>query len=379
MNRGFFIIKLLTQEDKEKVYREGNKDPWIVNEQPLRLIEWYLGFDADKQCTSHSTAWVKFPSLPVEMWVEKTLLALGKSLGTLIVVDKRTLNHEYGHYASVLIDIDFAKLNIDYVYVEAGGRNFLQPFEILKRPKYYSKCKIVGHLDSECRKKHVTAVNTPPATASTSQQSNALVIHQGETNTTWKVAGQKKNDTVELEQQLQDELVNSEAVLRRDTAEFERSKQANLAHSVLVNMAKSLSTVALNTKPVGNVELARTRLPNPGRIPVLSLSTPVCDALEESSEYISHKKFNILGSVGETLNNPLLEINKVDEVAKRAKQQQLISLQAKIDALRDNDSMSDSEESELGVRARKGSSPRLKSSSNTSHQVKLSKTQTPKV
>ncbi|XP_026459187.1 uncharacterized protein LOC113359827 [Papaver somniferum] len=364
MNRGFFIIKLLTQEDKEKVYREGNKDPWIVNEQPSRLIEWYLGFDADKQCTSQSTVWVKFPGLPVEMWVEKTLLALGKSLGTPIVVDKRTLNHEYGHYASVLIDIYFAKLNTDYVYVEAGGRNFLQPFEILKRPKYCSKCQIVGHLDSKCIKKYVSAVNTPPATASTSQQSNALVIHQGDTNTAW---------------QLQDELVNSEAVLRRATAEFERAKQAKLAHSVLVNMAKSLSTVSLNTKPVGNVELERTRLPNPGRIPILSLSTPVCDALEESSEYISHNKFNILGSVGETLNNPLLEINKVDEVAKRAKRQQLIALQAKIDALRDNDSMSDSEESELGVRARKGSSPRLKSSSNTFHQVELSKTQTPKV
>ncbi|XP_026445435.1 uncharacterized protein LOC113346043 [Papaver somniferum] len=193
MNRGFFIIKLLTREDKENFYREGNKDPWIVNEQPLRLIEWYPWFDADKQCTSHSTVWVKFPGLPVEMWVEKTLLALGKSLGTPIVVDKRTLNHKYGHYASVLIDIDFAKLNTDYVYVEAGGRNFLQPFKILKRPKYCSKCKIVGHLDSECRKKHVTAVNTPPAIASTSQQSNALFIHQGDTNTAWQVAGQKKN------------------------------------------------------------------------------------------------------------------------------------------------------------------------------------------
>ncbi|XP_026399592.1 uncharacterized protein LOC113295473 [Papaver somniferum] len=302
------------------------------------------------------------------MWVEKTLLALGKTLGTLIVVDKRTLNHEYGHYASVLIDIDFAKLNSDSVYVEAGGRNFLQPFEILKKPKYCFKCKIVDHLDSECRKKHVTAVNTPPVTVSTSKQSNTLVIHQGDANSAWKVAGHKKNVT--------DELENSEAVLRRATTEFEKAKQAKIAHSVLVDRAKSLSIVSLSTNPVGNVELA---IPNPGRIPVSSLSTPVCDALEESSEYISHNKFNILGEVGEPLNNLLLEINKVDEVAKRAKQKQVLALQAKIDALRDNDSMLDSEDSELGIRARKGSSPRLKSSSHTSHQVNISKTQPPKV
>ncbi|XP_026430546.1 uncharacterized protein LOC113327584 [Papaver somniferum] len=176
MNRGFFIIKLLTQDDKDKVFKDGNKNPWIVNDQPLRLIEWYPGFDADKQCTSHSTVWVKFPSLPVEMWVEKTLLALGKSLGTPIVVDKRTLNHEYGHYASVLIDIDFAKHDTDSVYVEVDGRHFLQPIEILKQPKFCSKCKIVGHLDKECRKKH--AVNALHAAHARTDVEKMLVPHR---------------------------------------------------------------------------------------------------------------------------------------------------------------------------------------------------------
>ncbi|XP_026459758.1 uncharacterized protein LOC113360465 [Papaver somniferum] len=384
MNRGFFIIKLLSQEDKDKVYREGNKDPWIVNEQPLRLIDWYPGFDADKQCTSHSTIWVKFPGLPVEMWVEKTLLSLGKSLGTPIMVDKRTLNHEYGHFASVLIDIDFSKLNSDSVHVEAGGRNFLQPFEILKRPKYCSKCKIVGHQDSECRKKHTplnSEVQHPVSTNVASNKKNGKRNRKGPAQnlqpTTVSV-----NGTVELEQQIQDDLAISEAVLRSATAEFEKSKQAAHAHTVLVKKAKSVSTSVLNTKPGGNVELARTKLPNPGRIPISSLPTLVCDALEQHSEYVSHNKFNILGTnfVGESSNSQLHDINRIDEAARRAKQQQLLALQARIDALRDNDNMSDlEEESELGIRARNGSSPRLKASSNTASTVNLSKTQNPRV
>ncbi|XP_026443171.1 uncharacterized protein LOC113343064 [Papaver somniferum] len=330
MNRGFFIIKLLTQDDKDKVFKDGNKNPWIVNDQPLRLIEWYPGFDADKQCTSHSTVWVKFPSLPVEMWVEKTLLALGKSLGTPIVVDKRTLNHEYGHYASVLIDIDFAKHDTDSVYVEVDGRHFLQPIEILKQPKFCSKCKIVGHLDKECRKKHaVNALHAAHArTDARKNQPQTLVIHQGENNDTWQTISHKKNgkknkkdatdtrvqvdvvriSTADYEQQLQEDLIKSEAAMRTAAAMAEK---AVAAHSVLVSRAKSLSTVALNTKPGGN--------------------------LWKSSEYVSSNKFNILDStlVGETAS--VHELGHIDEVARKAKHQQLLAFQARLDTLRDVD------------------------------------------
>ncbi|XP_026443009.1 uncharacterized protein LOC113342809, partial [Papaver somniferum] len=109
MNRGFFIIKLWTQDDKEKIFREDKN--WLVAQQSLKLQEWYPSFNADKQVTSHSTVWVKFPGLPVELWMEKTVLSLGQTLGTPIIVDKRTLNHEYGYFASVLVDIDFAELD----------------------------------------------------------------------------------------------------------------------------------------------------------------------------------------------------------------------------------------------------------------------------
>ncbi|XP_026455412.1 uncharacterized protein LOC113356472 [Papaver somniferum] len=98
----------------------------MVDSHQLRLIEWDPGFDADKQPTSRATVWVKFPGLPMEFWVEKYLLAMGKSLGTPIVADTRTLNHEHGHFAYFLINIDFARHETDDIHVIAGGRNFLQ-------------------------------------------------------------------------------------------------------------------------------------------------------------------------------------------------------------------------------------------------------------
>ncbi|XP_026443139.1 uncharacterized protein LOC113343021 [Papaver somniferum] len=117
LNRGFFIIKLLSQEDKVMILQA---EQWVVAQQKLTLMEWFPSFDADKQRSSRSTVWVKFPGLPMEFWIEKTLLAMGKTLGSPIVVDKRTLAHEYGHFASVLIDIDFAELKSDDINVTVG-------------------------------------------------------------------------------------------------------------------------------------------------------------------------------------------------------------------------------------------------------------------
>lgn len=69
MNRGFFIIKLLTQEDKQKVFREDK--PWLVAQQSLNLQEWYPSFDADKQVTSRATVWVKFPGFQLSFGLKK--------------------------------------------------------------------------------------------------------------------------------------------------------------------------------------------------------------------------------------------------------------------------------------------------------------------
>ncbi|XP_026400463.1 uncharacterized protein LOC113296370 [Papaver somniferum] len=151
MSRGFFTIKLQSQTAKDKLL---NAETWFFRHQKLTLIEWFPGFDAEKQRSSHASVWVSFPGLPLEFWTEKTLLSLAKSLGTPIVVDRRTLAHEYGHFASVLVDINFAEAATDAIHITVGGLDFWQSVEIQKVPKYCSKCKLIGHTDHECRKKH---------------------------------------------------------------------------------------------------------------------------------------------------------------------------------------------------------------------------------
>ncbi|KAI3923830.1 hypothetical protein MKW98_002843, partial [Papaver atlanticum] len=151
MSKGFFIVRLTTEVDKEMI--RGSK--WIVNQQQLRMIDWYPGFNPEKKRTSHAATWVRFSGLHMELWTERSLLAMGKALGTPIVVDQRTLDLEYGHFASVLVDIDYAKHIPERIRLSAGGRKFWQYINIPSYPKFCSVCNIIGHIDDECKKKAV--------------------------------------------------------------------------------------------------------------------------------------------------------------------------------------------------------------------------------
>ncbi|XP_026399672.1 uncharacterized protein LOC113295556 [Papaver somniferum] len=149
MYKGFFIIKFSTEEDKLKI----RDKTWKIDQQELHLRDWFPWFDPNKEISSHAAVWVDFPVLYVELWTEKVLLSLGKNLGTPIMVDKNTLNHEYGCYAAILIDIDFTKKVPDSIHVTVDGRSFDQFVELQKIPKFCSCCRIVGHVESDCRRK----------------------------------------------------------------------------------------------------------------------------------------------------------------------------------------------------------------------------------
>ncbi|KAF6134935.1 hypothetical protein GIB67_029756 [Kingdonia uniflora] len=65
-------------------------------------------FDLEKQKNSHALVWVKFPGLGVEFWEVDTLMALGRTLGTLIQIDHSSVMMDFRYFAKVLVDIDLA-------------------------------------------------------------------------------------------------------------------------------------------------------------------------------------------------------------------------------------------------------------------------------
>ncbi|XP_026420055.1 uncharacterized protein LOC113316036 [Papaver somniferum] len=203
---------------------------------------------------------------------KNVLLSLAKSLGTPIVVDRRTLAHEYGHFASVLVDINFSEAATDAIHIAVGGLDFWQSVEIQKIPKYCSKCKLIGHTDHECRKQHKEnterqLVVSKQVSVEESQPGVSNIPQAQPTGGEWQVARRKKkgkkkaqnanvvvHDVVDniageeadveyaaklvKDQQLEVVMAQAKAYFESVFVELARTKQAQSSKSVLVKNGK---------------------------------------------------------------------------------------------------------------------------------------------
>ncbi|XP_026439051.1 uncharacterized protein LOC113337642, partial [Papaver somniferum] len=170
MSKGFFVIMLSSSDDKEKI-RASN---WFVNHHALKLIDWYSGFNSEKPKTSHVAVWVRFPGLPMELWTENSLLSMGNTFGTPIVVDQKNPK-------SRLWTLCFC------------GRNFWQYQDIPNTPKFCFACNIIGHIDDECKKK-----NNASSSREKAKQFEGVPLANKKkgNNQQWQVKQKKDDDAI---------------------------------------------------------------------------------------------------------------------------------------------------------------------------------------
>ncbi|KAF6151396.1 hypothetical protein GIB67_012256 [Kingdonia uniflora] len=107
LGKGFFIIKLDNESGKIHIWDQG---PWMVEKIPMRLVPWSPLFLVDNHHNTNALIWCKFPGLPSELWSQKIVMSLGKTLGSPIHLDRSAINHDYGYQASVLVDMIFQSL-----------------------------------------------------------------------------------------------------------------------------------------------------------------------------------------------------------------------------------------------------------------------------
>ncbi|KAF6139052.1 hypothetical protein GIB67_010778 [Kingdonia uniflora] len=160
VDKGYITIFLDNEEDRNKIWSGG---PWVIGKQLPRLSPWSPFFDPEKQKNTHTLVWVKFPGLGVEFWEVDTLMALRRTLGTPIQIDRSSETMDFGYFAKVLVDIDLAEPIPSKIMVEVEDGDFWQRVELGATPKFCRHCKIIGHTFVECRviKEQVQRVEDP--------------------------------------------------------------------------------------------------------------------------------------------------------------------------------------------------------------------------
>jgi len=90
----------------------------------LRLFEWSKDFNMHTQRNTHAQVWIRLLELPLEYWMEKTLREFASAVGTSLVIDNAMSKRLLGHYARILLDMDFSGKIFHEIVVEREGYAF---------------------------------------------------------------------------------------------------------------------------------------------------------------------------------------------------------------------------------------------------------------
>ncbi|KAL9666254.1 hypothetical protein QQ045_000580 [Rhodiola kirilowii] len=128
-----------------------------VGQSLFRLFCWSPNFNVKKESTT-TTAWVRLPGLPPEVFAPSYIASIVASFGCFLAVDDRTRNMSNPSCARACVEIDLAKFVPSEVIINViGDRSIVQPIVFEGKLLYCSKCKIHGHQFSDYRKVKVRA------------------------------------------------------------------------------------------------------------------------------------------------------------------------------------------------------------------------------
>lgn len=88
-----------------------------------------MNFEFNIDIFSHIPIWVKFPSLPVGYWSEKSLSKIASAIGVPLYTDGYTFTAEKISYARILIEVDISKNLPNDIMVEIPYGSWMKNIE----------------------------------------------------------------------------------------------------------------------------------------------------------------------------------------------------------------------------------------------------------
>lgn len=148
LGKGYYEFSFTFVTDLRAVWAMGT-----INLKPgvLRLFEWTKDFNMHTQRNAHAQVWIRLMELPQEYWMEKTLREIASAVGTPLLIDNVTSKRIFGHYARILVDMDFSRKIFHEVQVEREGFSFGVEVVYEWLPHFCSHRQNLGHEVTSCR------------------------------------------------------------------------------------------------------------------------------------------------------------------------------------------------------------------------------------
>lgn len=91
LEKGYYLARFFTRSDYYKVLEGG---PRITLGHYVPVAKWRPDFRPSMETVNSTQVWVRFPELPLELFDEEVLFAMGNTAGKAIRVDNTTLSGE---------------------------------------------------------------------------------------------------------------------------------------------------------------------------------------------------------------------------------------------------------------------------------------------
>ncbi|XP_042044102.1 uncharacterized protein LOC121789801 [Salvia splendens] len=115
----------------------------------MRVFKWYPDFNA--YCESPIAAiWCNLIGLPIHLYDQSALYAIGKLLGNPIEIDRAMAKKSRLSFARLCIEIDITKAPPEEIILDICGRPLVQQVKWDKIMSYCVDCKHVGHKNEVC-------------------------------------------------------------------------------------------------------------------------------------------------------------------------------------------------------------------------------------
>jgi hypothetical protein len=102
LSHGWFDFLFKSSEDTQQIL----DTLWAISGCSLMLKRWRVSFDPSTDYFHFHHLWVLLPGLPLQLWTEKALEAIGNELGRFICFDDSSLKGSDRRLARILVEID---------------------------------------------------------------------------------------------------------------------------------------------------------------------------------------------------------------------------------------------------------------------------------
>ncbi|KAL1545214.1 hypothetical protein AAHA92_21962 [Salvia divinorum] len=150
LNAKHVFIQLSEMSDYAKILNGPNNSPvWYIEHHPMRVFKWTPDFDPFFEIPIVAL-WCNILALPVHLFEESALIAIGNLLGHAVQVDRATISRSRVSFARICVEVDISQPIPEEISLDIAGKRVTLKVKWDKIPLYCSECRHVGHNADNC-------------------------------------------------------------------------------------------------------------------------------------------------------------------------------------------------------------------------------------